>query len=741
MRRILIALFVLAWSVSASAQTRIVTADALRLTTVPCQLTSGAGAPSGGANCDMYLKSDGTVYVKTGGAWVQVATGTYINLQASTPGTAQTGHLNISGAGIFGGALTAGGQITAAANGTIQPASGYMVVQAPASYLYLRAAAGYSVRIADDTTADVRLAEGGGHVGIGTAAPTSFTFQVAGSAGPNETYTYDFGANAIRWNQGFFGYLSADELHVKAFIADIEQALVGGQIIAKSVAVVATAFTLPAQNATATFIVDDIANMGSTDVFVAGDFLRFRQFTRGVNSLDVADAWGTVSATAHTHNGDGTQTWTFARSADPNAGTGSGTISKGQLVIDYGVTTNSIIEATVLDSAGQSTAPYTRYSTWTTHPRTGMQTQVQIGNLNGAYDYTPNPIYGFAAGPYAVGGSFVTVDPTNGIRMISRQAGPTNVTRFQLSPDGSGSLASGAISWNASGVTTFSGDGDSVTNIDGGNIQTGSITADRFATPGGWTWADSYFKLDNGGSSAGMSPADYPFYAGNTYANRATAPFRVSVAGVMTAVGGTFKSAAGTGARVELTSDGLKQYNASNANLTTLDGSGIRIETTTSDTWDANYLYGFNTYKGGMRLYTDGASTRTLQLITSGSSGSYGNIQLVHADVDGTRDAAWLFSYDGTNHIMSFTSDFNGYLGTGAQPWARVYGLSYYSSGYSGSTGNCSAGVTGIEIRGGIVTNYACTEPQPSLAVASLRQQVADLEARLAALEATGRVR
>jgi hypothetical protein len=34
--------------------------------------------------------------------------GSYVNLQASTPGTAQTGHLNISGTGIFGGSLQAG---------------------------------------------------------------------------------------------------------------------------------------------------------------------------------------------------------------------------------------------------------------------------------------------------------------------------------------------------------------------------------------------------------------------------------------------------------------------------------------------------------------------------------------------------------------------------------------------------------------------------------------------------------
>ncbi|HLO59820.1 MAG TPA: hypothetical protein VK179_13815 [Bacteroidales bacterium] len=42
-----------------------------------------------------------------------------------------------------------------------------------------------------------------------------------------------------------------------------------------------------------------------------------------------------------------------------------------------------------------------------------------------------------------------------------------------------------------------------------------------------WTISDSaiYKNIDTGG--AGMSPADYPFYAGRTYANRANSPFQV----------------------------------------------------------------------------------------------------------------------------------------------------------------------------------------------------------------------
>lgn len=58
---------------------------------------------------------------------------------------------------------------------------------------------------------------------------------------------------------------------------------------------------------------------------------------------------------------------------------------------------------------------------------------------------------------------------------------------------------------------------------------------------GGWTIAADYLVKDTGtaATSAGLAPLDYPFYAGATYANRATAPFRVTPAGAITASSGT----------------------------------------------------------------------------------------------------------------------------------------------------------------------------------------------------------
>lgn len=69
---------------------------------------------------------------------------------------------------------------------------------------------------------------------------------------------------------------------------------------------------------------------------------------------------------------------------------------------------------------------------------------------------------------------------------------------------------------------------------------TGTVTANA-GSIGGWTINSAYIAKDTGtaATSAGLAPSDYPFYAGQTYANRASAPFRVSNAGALTATNAT----------------------------------------------------------------------------------------------------------------------------------------------------------------------------------------------------------
>jgi len=99
---------------------------------------------------------------------------------------------------------------------------------------------------------------------------------------------------------------------------------------------------------------------------------------------------------------------------------------------------------------------------------------------------------------------------------------------------------------------------------------TGSITATT-GTIGGWTISASAIYLDGATDalSAGMASADYPFYAGKKYADRATAPFRVTPAGALTATSATVTGAITTGAGSSL--DGIylvaTSVNSSKTNL------------------------------------------------------------------------------------------------------------------------------------------------------------------------------
>ncbi len=101
----------------------------------------------------------------------------------------------------------------------------------------------------------------------------------------------------------------------------------------------------------------------------------------------------------------------------------------------------------------------------------------------------------------------------------------TTSANIKISPDG-------IVGVNSSGVTTFTLDGTV-----GSLTLMGHITATG-GYIGGFTIESNYLWAGTGVNTAGISPADYPFWAGATYANRATAPFRVTPAGAVNATSG-----------------------------------------------------------------------------------------------------------------------------------------------------------------------------------------------------------
>lgn len=185
--------------------------------------------------------------------------------------------------------------------------------------------------------------------------------------------------------EGDFRYLFADEMHVKVFIADLEQALAGGQIISKSVAVLSRPFTAPSAGGAATLYVWDLPSAENMAVFQSGDIVRLREFNRSGGSLSVTNCWGVV--TSYTNLADKEQSWTFTRSSGGNAGaiTAGSVIGADSLALDYGTSGNGFYEVNAIDGLYGLNSPYAQIVTWSGHPATGQVVNARYGNLRGIF--------------------------------------------------------------------------------------------------------------------------------------------------------------------------------------------------------------------------------------------------------------------------------------------------------------------------------------------------------------------
>jgi hypothetical protein len=315
-------------------------------------------------------------------------------------------------------------------------------------------------------------------------------------------------------------YLYVDEMHAKSFIADLEQALAGGQIIGKSVAVLYLAFTAPAAGGTASLTVRDLPSATGMAVFVNGDFVRIRSFARSGGSLTIGDCWGTAVldttyGTSGFDSGTKTQRYTFTRSAAPNAGAmASGTvIQPDTLILDYGTSGNGFYEVNAVDGAYGVNSPYAQIVTWAGHPRT-QTVRARLGNLFGIFAQTGE--HGLYAGDgTAITNQYLRISSAgvqlNNIPLRMYNGGTQTVnlsqtgTDFWIGP----SSADKRIAWDGTTMTIVGAvtiTGGNAAKVDFSNI-TATLdnvpngTAFARTTPDQVTGADRAFTALNGSSS------------------------------------------------------------------------------------------------------------------------------------------------------------------------------------------------------------------------------------------------
>jgi len=195
--------------------------------------------------------------------------------------------------------------------------------------------------------------------------------------------------------------IRANELRVKAFIAEISAALYGEDILTKSRGVLSRDFTVPAVSGTADLFVEDLEGLPNTAVFENNDFVRLRVVDRSGGGLVVADVWGNV--TGYTNLSGGEQSWTFTRIAGGAADT-SDVIFAGSIAIDYGQSGDGVIIRSVI---GDNT-PRDSILTWVTSPvdPANFTLVTRTGNLGGIDDASGFGFYGentFLTGELLVG--------------------------------------------------------------------------------------------------------------------------------------------------------------------------------------------------------------------------------------------------------------------------------------------------------------------------------------------------
>jgi hypothetical protein len=178
--------------------------------------------------------------------------------------------------------------------------------------------------------------------------------------------------------EGDFRKLTADELHVAAFIADTARVKVGAEYVTPSMAIVARNFVIPAVNGSGTLYVEDAPGFNEVPVFADGDWLLLRVVDRAAGGLNVTNAWGQVSG--YVGLPDGEQSWTFACKSTSSAGQ---VAPAGATALDFGKSGDGWWWTTTLDPAG---APYAGISTWqgnNPYQDSNRRHQLRLGQLRG----------------------------------------------------------------------------------------------------------------------------------------------------------------------------------------------------------------------------------------------------------------------------------------------------------------------------------------------------------------------
>ena len=330
--------------------------------------------------------------------------------------------------------------------------------------------------------------------------------------------------------------ISAAELWVETLVAANTMATIGGRILVGPTTELTTDLGSAVGDTTIATKHNNLA-VNDNVYLEANGAVEFMLVTGGPTGA------GPYSYTVtRDRDGTGRNAWPAGSAVFNTGTTGDGFID---LYSVAGINTASSLGPTIVGNVRTGTA----YNAWA--PRWA------VGNLRNLYDYgTAADTYGFVAGDYTK--TWVGIDDTNGFRIkYGSTAKVTIDTSGNASFSGSVTATAGTIGGFTLAANTLSSgtDADYVGMSSAGtnafwagdstfadakfSVTAAGVLKAISGTIGAWNIAATYLYT----TTAGMATADYPFYAGDTYANRASAEFRVTTAGALTATSATITGA------------------------------------------------------------------------------------------------------------------------------------------------------------------------------------------------------
>jgi hypothetical protein len=264
-------------------------------------------------------------------------------------------------------------------------------------------------------------------------------------------------------------------------------------------------------------------------------YMSISQTTKGYNQTGVFLGMDGGAAKLSLRNGTNGLTWdgsnlnvygggTFTGNLSAAGGTFTGTVSAG-IISASTITGGSLTGTTINIGSGNFTVDASG--------NVVAKSAILSGSIyaaNGYFggDLTGNNITGatITGGSIDIGSGNFTVNSSGVMSASSGYFAGTIAAGALIS---SASITGGSIDIGGGNFTVDSGG-----NVTASNAEISGTIKATDGEIGGWSINATYLAKDVA-SGSGLAPDDYPFYAGSTYANRATAPIRVGTDGTIVA--------------------------------------------------------------------------------------------------------------------------------------------------------------------------------------------------------------